>query len=75
MVKKLLQYKPDLDQYYAPYDNVEELIIPFLDDSSNTLILVTFEIDRTNSAGLANGKKDIMLAMLELMILLLSKLI
>ena len=47
----------NLDQYYAPYYNVEELIIHFLKDSSMYPILVTFEIDRSNSAGLANGKK------------------
>ncbi len=47
----------NLDQYYAPYENVEELIIPFLDDSSKYPILVTFEIDRNNSEGYANGKK------------------
>lgn len=47
----------NLYQYYAPYQNVEDLIIPFLKDSSKYPILVTFEIDRSNSAGLANGKK------------------
>ena len=46
----------DLNQYYAPYENVEDLIIPFLNDSSKYPILVTFDIDRANSAGTANGK-------------------
>ena len=47
----------NLQQFYAPYENVEDLIRPFLKDNSKYPILVTFDIDRTNSSGYANGIK------------------
>ena len=47
----------NLQQYYAPYENVEDLIRPFLKDNSKYPILVTFDIDYTSSSGYANGIK------------------
>lgn len=47
----------DKHQYYAPFENVEDLIIPFLDDSSKYPIHVVFEIDYSQYSGEIKGKK------------------
>jgi hypothetical protein len=47
----------DYYQYYAPFENVEDLIIPFLDDSSKYPIHIIFEIDYSKYSGEIKGKK------------------
>ena len=55
--KALTIQSSDKHQYYAPFENVENLIIPFLDDSSKYPIHVIFEIDYSQYSGEIKGKK------------------
>lgn len=47
-------------QYYAPLENVEDLIIPFLKYIVINPIQVIFEVDFTKFYGEVRGKNDIM---------------
>ena len=44
------------NQFYAPINDIEDLIIPFLREPMHA-IYVTYDIDYNNYAGEANGKK------------------
>jgi phage terminase large subunit-like protein len=55
--KALTIQSSDKHQYYAPFENVEKLIIPFLDEPSKYPIHVIFEIDYSQYSGEIRGKK------------------
>lgn len=54
--KALTIVTDEKEQFYAPFENVEKLIMPFL-KVPYTPIHVSFEVDYNNWSGHANGKK------------------